>query len=248
MSKLFKVVSNWKMNKTCTEAVKFVHTLPPLNNPTFVAAPFTAIKVLADLDIPMLQIGAQNIHSESEGPFTGEISAKMVKDAGAEFVILGHSERRSHFNESNTFINEKVKQAFIDDLEVILCIGETSIDRENGRTHEVLSDQLLQSLDGIELSHFQQLSIAYEPIWAIGTGEAATPQAAQEVHCELRKLIEEKWNLQAAERVSLLYGGSVNPDNIEELAKQPDIDGVLVGGASLKTESITQIILKAQGD
>lgn len=242
MSNPFIVIGNWKMNKTIQEALDFVEALPPLFTSNYLAVPYTCIYPLSELDIPMLQIGAQNVYPEPEGAYTGEISTAMIKDAGADFVILGHSERRSLFSESNAFINKKVKAALLQDLNAIVCIGESAMDRDQKKTTEVLKTQLLESLNEIEPSALSCVTIAYEPIWAIGTGQPATPQAAQEVHFQIRKIIEEKWGPKEAKEISILYGGSVSHETVTELKDQPDVDGVLVGGAALNIEKYTQII------
>ncbi len=248
MTKQFRVICNWKMNKTISEAVGFVKKIPPLLAPTYIAVPFTALNAVASLDIPMLQIGAQNIYPQPEGAFTGEVSAPMVREAGAEFVIVGHSERRQIFSETSEFVNKKVKAAILHDLMPILCIGESALDRENGQAAEVLKTQLLESLKEIEPKTFKNLGIAYEPVWAIGTGKPSTAQSAQEVHFMLRNLIQEHWGEDEAQEVFILYGGSVSPDSVEELMKQPDIDGVLVGGASLNLQTYSKIIELVRGD
>jgi triosephosphate isomerase len=242
MTKPFKVVGNWKMNKTIQEALDFAQALPPLFHSNYLAVPYTCIQPLTSLDIPMLQIGAQNLYPQREGAYTGEISPVMLKEAGADFVILGHSERRTLFNESNLFVNKKVKAALNQDLHSIICIGESAIERDQKKTHQVLKAQLFESLHEIEPALLSNITLAYEPIWAIGTGEPATAQAAQEVHFQIRKIIEEKWGAAEAQKIYILYGGSVSEDSVLELAKQPDIDGVLIGGASLHVEKYTKII------
>ena len=247
MSKRFIVVGNWKMNKTQEEALEFIQNLPPLIAPNYLAVPFTCLQSLCDLDIPMLKLGAQNVHHLKEGAFTGEISPPMVKSTGAQFVLIGHSERRHFFNESNESVNKKVKACLLEDLVPIMCLGESALDREEGHMEEVLKNQLHESLLEIESKSFSKLMIAYEPIWAIGTGKPATAQAVQEVHFLLRKWIREKWGDEASEAVFILYGGSVVAETIESLMKQPDIDGVLVGGASLQIDAYSQIIKSAGG-
>ncbi|MCH9633648.1 MAG: Bifunctional PGK/TIM [Chlamydiae bacterium] len=248
MRKLFKVICNWKMNKTISEAIAFCKAVPPLVSPVYLAVPFTCLQPLADLDIPMLQIGAQNLYPQHDGAFTGEVSASMIKETGAEFVILGHSERRQIFSETNEFVNQKVKAALLQDLVPIVCIGETAIEKNQNRTREVLKKQLLESLKDLDTVALKQIHLAYEPIWAIGTGTPSTPQSAQEIHFHLRQLIQEEWGEDVAENMSILYGGSVSDESIEELKKQPDIDGALVGGASLKLETFSKIIALVEGD
>ncbi|MCH9631758.1 MAG: Bifunctional PGK/TIM [Chlamydiae bacterium] len=245
MSKEVRIVANWKMNKTIEEATDFISKLPEDIKVVSIAVPSTALYTCAQMKPPMLSLGAQNIHSETHGPFTGEISADMVKDAGAEFVILGHSERRHTFNETNEFVNKKVKQALLTDLQVILCIGETHTERDAEQTTEVLKKQLFEGLFELNMEQLKQVSIAYEPVWAIGTGQAATAQMAQETHFILRNLIKEKWGELASEKMFILHGGSIKPENIAELTSQPDVDGVLVGGAALDPSTFSQIIQNA---
>ena len=245
MSKKARIVANWKMNMTIGGAKDFISKLPDSIEIISVAMPFTALYACAQEKLPLLSLGAQNIHSDTNGPFTGEVSAEMVKEAGAEFVILGHSERRHIFKETNAFINKKVKQALLSGLQVILCIGETLSERSEDKTEEVLKAQLLESLFEISKEQLSQIAIAYEPVWAIGTGEPSTAQMAQETHYMLRALIKEKWGQAASEDIFILHGGSVKPDNVSEFVSQSDIDGALVGGASLDPSSFTQIIQNA---
>ncbi len=242
MSKEIRVVGNWKMNKKVGETLSFIQSLPPLLKVAYLAIPYTAIYAACAQKIPLLAIGAQNMHDDPFGPYTGEISGEMLRDIGAEFVILGHSERRHYFNETNDFINRKIKHALVTNLVPILCIGETALERDNNQTLEVLTKQLSESLFEIESAHLEAMMIAYEPVWAIGTGKPATAQMAQKTHFELRKLINQQWGPQVAEKIYILYGGSISADNIADFVKQPDIDGVLVGGASLNSASFTQLL------
>lgn len=239
------IAGNWKMYKTIEETVSFVSNLIPLVKESLVAVylavPFTAIRSAADTARGTnIVIGAQNMNDASEGAFTGEIAGKMLKDAGAEFVIIGHSERRKHFRESNALINRKIKRALLDGLQPLLCIGETSEEREEGRAEEVLENQLLEGLDQIGKQDLLKVAIAYEPVWAIGTGKTATREVAQEMHHRCRDFLAKRGV--PADQMSLLYGGSVNSDNIRDFMDQPDIDGVLVGGASLSLESFVKIV------
>ncbi len=208
--------------------------------------PFTALsevyEVISESDI---QLGAQDAYWQDEGAFTGEISCKMLKDAGCEFVIIGHSERRQFFAETNESVNKKIKAVLNNGLTPIMCIGETLAEREKGETFKVLDDHLLNGLKGISEQDMLNLVIAYEPVWAIGTGKTATPQQAQEAHKYIRGLLKKEYNDDVAKDVRIQYGGSVKPENITELMKQPDIDGALVGGASLQVESFSQIVKKA---
>lgn len=236
------IIGNWKMYKTVDEALEFVKTLASLTSKSQVelgiAVPFTALLPVASMVEQLklsLWVGAQNMHDEAEGAYTGEISARMLRDVGAQFVILGHSERRQHFGESNSFINRKVKRALQEGLHVVLCVGETREEREAGREEAVLQEQLLKSLEGIK--NLDEVTLAYEPIWAIGTGKVATPADAQKVHAFCRKLIAKRWGAE----IAILYGGSVKPENSGALLCEEDIDGLLVGGASLDPDSFAKI-------
>ncbi len=243
------IAGNWKMYKTIDEAKAFVETLAPLIGKSqatvYLAVPFTAIQPAAkyaeELGAP-ITIGAQNMNDASEGAFTGEIAARMLKDAGAHFVILGHSERRHIFQETNAFINKKVKRALEDSLQPILCVGETLDQREAGETEAVLKEQLTGSLEGVLPEELVKMIIAYEPVWAIGTGKVAHPDDAQSAHAFIRGVIEEGWGKEAADRIVIQYGGSVKPENADDLLAQPDVDGLLVGGASLSADSFSKII------
>jgi triosephosphate isomerase len=236
------IAANWKMHKTGVEAEEFLNKLnSQLPNPSvkiFVAPSFTALSRASALKSPAL-IGAQNMHEADEGAFTGEVSARMLKEAGARFVILGHSERRHLFHETDALIQKKLKKALTSQLLPILCIGETLEERESGKTFEVLTRQLKTALEG---SAPAEIILAYEPVWAIGTGKTATPEIAAEAHRYCRDLLKKIWGENAGAKTSILYGGSVTPENISGLAKQPDIDGALVGGASLDVHKFIQII------
>lgn len=241
------IAGNWKMYKTIEESVTFIQELKALveNSPALVylAVPFTAIQSASEAaKKSKIIIGAQNMNDASEGAFTGEIAGKMLLDAGAQFVIIGHSERRRIFKESNEFINKKVKRALLDGLQVILCIGETQTDREAGKAHDVLTKQIEESLADISAEQLAHIVLAYEPVWAVGTMQPATPEMAEETQASCRKLIGEKWGENAAEKLIIQYGGSVKADNAKEFLDQPDIDGLLVGGASLSAEEFSKII------
>lgn len=240
------IAGNWKMYKTGSQAVEYVNELAPLvasSNPeVFLAVPFTGIHQSAEAsDKTHIRIGAQNMFYEEEGAFTGEVSALMLKDAGAEFVIIGHSERRQYFNEDDSVINKKVLHAMKNDLLVILCVGESLAQMEAGKTDEILYRQLTEGLKGVP-KDFTDFIIAYEPVWAIGTGVSATPEIAQKNHNFCRSVLAERFSKNHAEKIPILYGGSVKPENIKELMKQQDVDGALVGGASLKPESFEKIV------
>lgn len=235
MARTRLIAGNWKMYKTVPEAVEFVKTLAPLvadsQAEVLLAVPYTAIAAAAEAAAGTnILIGAQNMNDASEGAFTGEIAARMLVDAGAKFVILGHSERRHVFGESDEFVNRKVKRALADGLRPIVCVGETLKQREAGQTDEVLEGQVEGSLRGIGGANFV---LAYEPVWAIGTGKSATPEQAEKEHAFLRGIVGEH---------QILYGGSVKPENASALLAQEDIDGLLVGGASLAPESFAQIV------
>jgi triosephosphate isomerase (TIM) len=248
------IAGNWKMYKTIEEAVGYVETLSPLVKKSqarvYLAVPYTAIyptvQRLKELKASIV-IGAQNMNDASEGAFTGEIAAQMLIEAGAKFVIVGHSERRHLFNESNSFINRKVKQALACKIQPILCIGETLEQRESGATQQVLKEQLLQSLKGVTARDLPKMIVAYEPVWAIGTGKIAEPHDAQMAHHFCRTTVQEKWGEKAASHLVIQYGGSVKPENAAELLLQEDIDGLLVGGASLSPHSFSEIINVYQG-
>lgn len=247
------VAGNWKMYKDKSETFELISQLKEKLNSFLpdvdvaVCPPFTSIELAGELlKNSKIQLGAQNMHSEVEGAFTGEVSAKMLKSFGVKFVILGHSERRTYFKETDEFINQKIKRAIEFDIKPIFCLGETLEERESGKTFQVVETQLTKGLSGISRIDLEKIVIAYEPVWAIGTGKTATPQQAQEVHSFLRKKISELYDSEVAMKVRILYGGSVKPENARDLFKQPDIDGGLIGGACLKADSFYQIILAAQ--
>lgn len=243
------IAGNWKMYKTIDEARSFVETLAPLIQESqatiYLAVPFTAIqptvKRIEELEASIV-IGGQNMNDASEGAFTGEVAARMLKDVGAQFVILGHSERRRLFHETNDFINKKVKRALMEDLQPIVCLGETLEQREEGKTEDVLKEQLLGSLEGLTKDEVKCIIIAYEPVWAIGTGKVAHSADAQEVHTFIRGVVAENWGKIVAGNLVIQYGGSVNHSNASELLMQSEVDGLLVGGASLEAKSFSQII------
>ena len=241
------VIGNWKMHKTVNEAVGFIQEFSKSLSDAqqaYLAVPFTAISPSARIaqQSSGLHIGAQNMNDVTEGAFTGEISALMLKEAGASFVLLGHSERRLYFNESNEFINAKVKKSISEGLQPILCIGESLNDRERGQTDQVLSKQLAACLDGISEDEIASVVIAYEPIWAIGSGLSATTDNAQETISNIRQELTRLYSAEKANQISILYGGSVKPDNVASYVAQNDIDGVLVGGASLNEKVFAEIV------
>ncbi len=243
------IAGNWKMNNDLKESEKLIVELKNLlqnEKPkcdVIVCPPFTSLSEASKLlKGSQIKLGAQNMHFEENGAFTGEISATMVKSVGCEYVILGHSERRHIFGESDEVINKKIKKALSAGLKPIFCIGELLEERENGTTNDVVKRQVLKGLDGISADDMKNFIIAYEPVWAIGTGKTASPAQAQEVHEFIRDLIEIDYSLEVANDLVIQYGGSVKPDNAKELLSQKDIDGALVGGACLKADSFLGII------
>lgn len=241
------IVGNWKMYKTIQEAAEFVKRLPALVDESSaavgLAVPFTALMIAADVarGTP-IRIGAQNMYDAENGAFTGEISALMLRDAGAQFVLLGHSERRNLFQESNTLINRKVKRALGNGLQVILCVGETLDQYAAGETASVITSQLTNCLEGVAADDVRHIIIAYEPVWAIGTDKTATPEIAAKVHHMCREYCARKFGRDYSDNMQILYGGSVKPENAKDLLIQPEIDGLLVGGASLSLDSFVKIV------
>jgi triosephosphate isomerase len=242
------IAGNWKMFKTVREAVRFVTDLKAriseVTGVDVVVAPtFPALQaVAAVLEGSRIGVAAQNLHWEREGAFTGEVSASMIRDAGAQWVIVGHSERRTLFGDTDETVNRKVRAAITATLTPIVCIGETLQEREANRTLEILDRQIKAGLDGVTGSELAALVVAYEPVWAIGTGRTATPAQAQQAHEHIRTRLTQWFGLDAASRCRVLYGGSVKPDNIAALMAQPDVDGALVGGASLDADGFTLIV------
>jgi triosephosphate isomerase len=266
------IAGNWKMFKTRAEAVELVEELKNGlgeldDREVLVCPPYTALGEVREAvgDAP-IKLGAQNLYYEPEGPYTGEISAAMLSDVGVEYVIIGHSERRSHFDESNELINKKVKTSLGAGLKPILCVGETLSEREKGSSayefetsvgpktkvklnfeigqswNDVLKRQIAAGTDGLTEEDAENLAIAYEPVWAIGTGRTATPEIASEAHKSIRLNLTDIFGVDVAKNLRILYGGSVKPDNVGELMTEREIDGVLVGGASLKAETFLPII------
>lgn len=235
------IAGNWKMNKTPSEAAKFLEELKPLvantENDVVVCVPLIDIPVAkAALEGTNIKLGAQNMYFETRGAFTGEVSPDMLIDAGVEYIIIGHSERREYFNETNTKVNRKLARAIEYGMIPILCCGETLEQRETGITYEHLRIQLKTAFKGLEPEQAVKVIIAYEPIWAIGTGRVATNQQAEDVCAQIRALIAELYDYEIAGSIRILYGGSVTADNAAGLFAMPNIDGGLVGGASLKLD------------
>ncbi len=243
------IAGNWKMNNDLKESQKLIVELKNLLQnekikcDVIICPPFTSLSEASKLlDESKIKLGAQNMYFEESGAYTGEISASMLKSVGCEYVILGHSERRNIFGETDELINKKIKKALSAGLKPIFCVGELLEERESGSTNDVVKRQLLKGLEGISNDEMKNIIIAYEPVWAIGTGKTATPAQAQEVHEFIRDLIEIEYSLEVANKIIIQYGGSVKPDNAKELLSQEDIDGALVGGACLKADSFLGII------
>lgn len=241
------IAGNWKMYKSIPESVEAAERLVELTidvNLEIVIAP-AFISLFAVHEIiknSKIKLSAQNIFWEKEGAFTGEISPSMLVSTGCKYVIIGHSERRQYFNETDATINKKMKASLDCGLIPIMCVGETESQREDGKTFSVLDKQMQKGLEGLTLDGKRSVVIAYEPVWAIGTGKTALPHQVQDVHYYLRSLLEKYFGNTLAKSCRILYGGSVKPDNISELMKLPDIDGALVGGASLNSETFSKII------
>lgn len=242
------IAGNWKMHNTIKEAVELINGLKrelcDIDSLDIVVCPtYTALsdanELLMDSNI---MLGAQDVYWQEKGAFTGEVSPQMLKDAGCKYVIIGHSERRKYFGETNETVNNKVKAALAAGLLPIVCVGEVLQQRESGKTFDVVKDHIQGSLKDLSADDMKKIVIAYEPVWAIGTGKTATPQQAQEVHIFIRGLLEEIFGDATAQATRIQYGGSVTPDNVKILMAQPDVDGALVGGASLKIDSFSQIV------
>lgn len=246
------IAGNWKMNKTPSEAVALVEEIKAVIGRQTEAAvvlctPFTALERVAKLlEGTTLQLGAQNMHPEANGAFTGEVSSSMLRELFVTHVILGHSERRTLFGEKDAFINKKVLAAIAGSLRPILCIGETLEEREQGQTLSIVGTQLTAGLAGVTADKMESVIVAYEPVWAIGTGKTATSAQAQEVHAFIRAELIKLFGKPVAEKVRILYGGSMKPANAGELLAQPDIDGGLIGGAALEAKSFCELVEAAR--
>jgi len=244
------IAGNWKMYKTIGETIELANALKrqlyDLGSETVdivICPPFTSLSEAAEVVIESnIALGAQDMYWQEEGAFTGEVSAPMLKDAGVKYVIIGHSERRQFFSETNDSVNKKVKAALNYGLIPIMCVGESLKDREAGLTFKVLEDHVTGGLKDLGPEQVEKIIIAYEPVWAIGTGKTATPAQAQEAHKFIRDLVIKLYNKQTGELLRIQYGGSVKPENTKELMGQPDVDGALVGGASLKADSFSSIV------
>ncbi len=241
---------NWKMNTSVQEGIElakainqFVSTYYTENKRIILAVPFTHIYPITQIvDYKKISVAAQNCAKWEKGAFTGEISSEMIRSTGAHYVIIGHSERRQYFNESNNDLKTKVELCLKNSLRPIFCIGEKLEEREQYKHFEVVANQLKESLFHLDAEDFSKIVIAYEPVWAIGTGKNATPEQAQEMHAFIRKLISESYSVSIAQNITILYGGSCNANNSKDLFSQPDIDGGLIGGASLKANEFIEII------
>ena len=246
------IAANWKMYKTVHEAVVFVKEFRSLVKDItaveiVVAPPFTALHAVAEAARSSnVGVSGQNLHWEKDGAFTGEVSAPMLREAGAELVIIGHSERRTHFGETDATVNRKIGAALAAGLTPIVCIGETVDQRERNETLDVLDRQIKSGLDGVTSEQLSHLVLAYEPVWAIGTGRNATPAQAGEAHHHIRQRLRQWFGADAAELCRIIYGGSAKPENIRDLVAHPDVDGGLVGGASLDVRAFLDIISRSR--
>lgn len=242
------IAGNWKMNKNIGESIDLANSIKRLlydveEVEIVICPPYTSLSDVREVIMETnIKLGAQDCYWEKEGAFTGEVSSLMLKDVGCEYVIIGHSERRQFFNETNETVNKKARAVLKEGMRPIVCVGEKLEERKNGKTFDIVKDHVVNSLAGLSREEMLRTVIAYEPVWAIGTGVNATEVEAQEVHQYIRGLLEEMFDADAAKSVRIQYGGSVRPDNIKELISQKDVDGALVGGASLKADSFVQIV------
>ena len=249
------IAGNWKMNMGPKETADFFGQLDDDAQKNIegvdaaVCPPFVSLSAAfsARKSGSAVKIGAQNVHFEDNGAFTGEISTAMLKELGCDFVILGHSERREYFGEDDAVVNKKVKKALAEGITPIVCVGEVLQERKEDRHFDVVKGQTSGSLDGLTADDLTKIVIAYEPVWAIGTGETATPEQAQEMHAFIREQLSQLFSEEAAATVRILYGGSMKPGNADELLRQPDVDGGLIGGASLKPADFSQLVDIAAG-
>lgn len=242
------IAGNWKMNKTAVEARDLAARLGTLvsgvqDRDIVLAPPFTALSTVAEaIKGTNMMLSAQNLFWEDKGAFTGEISAEMLLDLGCKYVIIGHSERRQYFGETDETVNKKVRQALNKGLLPIVCVGELLSEREAGKANEVIERQVTGALKGVTAAEMQKIVVAYEPVWAIGTGKTATPDQANEIHAFIRQKVKSLYSAEVADSLRVQYGGSVTPENVSTLMAMPDIDGALVGGASLKPESFATLV------
>lgn len=241
------IAGNWKMNKTIKEAVAFVNEIKDQVKNTDVevvlCAPATMLKDMKEAAKGSnVKIGAQNMHYEESGAFTGEIAPAMLKEIDIDFVVLGHSERRQYFNETNETVNKKVLKALEVEITPIMCCGETLEEREAGKMETVIKEQIVEGLKNVAASSIPKMVIAYEPIWAIGTGVTASSEQANDAVAFIRSIVKDLYDVEVSESIQIQYGGSVKPANVEEIMNQSDIDGALVGGASLQADSFMQLV------
>jgi triosephosphate isomerase (TIM) len=241
------IAGNWKMHKTIKEAVEFVNEVKDKVNNTdveaVICAPFTLLKDLKDATKDTnIKIGAQNMHFEENGAYTGEVSPLMLKELGMDYVVIGHSERRQYFNETNETVNKKILKALEHDIKPILCVGETLEERESNKTKDVVKIQTEMALKNVASDKVEDIVIAYEPIWAIGTGKTSSSQDANEVISYIREVVRDLYNEEISEEVRIQYGGSVKPSNVSEIMNESDIDGALVGGASLVAKDYVELV------
>jgi len=249
------IAANWKMNMTCEEAAGYIEILlrelgtDSENVEVVIVPPFTAIAKVSELlnNVQSVKVGAQNMYFEKSGAYTGEVSAAMLRELFVRYVVLGHSERRAIFGESDEMVNRKTRAAHEAVLKPIVCVGETLAERDGGKVEEVLNRQIRGSLAGLSAKELTETVLAYEPVWAIGTGRTATPAQAQEAHAFIRKTLAAVWDGATADKVRIQYGGSVKPENAGTLMSQPDIDGALVGGAGLDPRAFAQIVKASAG-
>ncbi|MFC7439915.1 triose-phosphate isomerase [Laceyella putida] len=244
------IAGNWKMHKTAEEAVSFVNEVKratlPVDVEAVLCAPFLALPAMVEATQgTSVGIGAQNVHWEEQGAYTGEVSVPMLKAAGVEYVIIGHSERRTYFAETDETVNKKTRAAHAGGLTPIVCVGEVLSEREAGKTKEVVQTQVKAACEGLSSDEMKKTIIAYEPVWAIGTGKASTAADAEEVCSFIRKTVADLYDQQVANEVRIQYGGSVKPENIRSFMAEPNIDGALVGGAALKADSFIQLVQAA---
>ncbi|HEY0047093.1 MAG TPA: triose-phosphate isomerase [Flavobacterium sp.] len=242
------VAGNWKMHKNAEETEDLLNELigkiPAVTETRVIVAPafVNLASAVAHLDFTNIEVAAQNMHQSQSGAFTGEVSADMLKSIGVNIVILGHSERRQHFHETSSIIAYKTDSALQNDMQVIFCFGEELADRQSGSHFNIVENQLRDGLFHLEAEQWQHIILAYEPVWAIGTGETASPDQAQEMHKFIRETVDKKYGSEISDNVSILYGGSVKPENAGEIFSKPDVDGGLIGGAALKADDFSAII------
>lgn len=248
MERNILMAGNWKMHNTVDEATELVQQLKEAladvnDREILVCPPFTALRAVGRvLDGSNIRLGAQNLYPADEGAYTGEVAPRMLFDVGCRYVVLGHSERRRYFKETNEFISHKLEAALAHGLKPILCVGETLAERDAGRERVVVSTQVRECLQGIGTEAMREVTIAYEPVWAIGTGRTATPEQANDMHRAIRDVLSGLYGENIAQAACIMYGGSVKPNNVDEIMARTDIDGALVGGASLKADSFVRIV------